>query len=228
MPTPTQPTPLPCCPGKTEALDIFKRYDPTIGSQIVQARRSLTQLATNTKIPRLDHMARQHGTTLALDWLRLQVSGVVDFVGRGQDLTDTQRTELVRMLYGLGSQLNLAEYAYFFACYKLGRYGEVYGSLDPQRVCRAFEAFLLKRRLELEQYWRQKEDEEERQRQERSRLYSITHEEYLALEALAEAGDQGALFIRNHPETLAVDIRAYLALKAKGEKSEDNTDQAEG
>ncbi len=173
-------------------------------------------------------MARQYGTTLALDWLRLQVSGVVDFVGRGQDLTDTQRTELVRMLYGLGSQLNLAEFAYFFACYKLGRYGEVYGSLDPQRVCRAFEAFLLKRRLELEQYWRQKEDEEERQRQERSRLYSITHEEYLALEALAEAGDQGALFIRNHPETLAADIRAYLALKAKGGKSEDNTDQPEG
>jgi hypothetical protein len=89
-----------------------------------------------------------------------------DFYGKGS-LSPLQIEEVSTLIIAEYYYLKIAELAVFFNKFKIGRYGEFYGAIDPLKIMSALIEFVSERKEELTRYDRaieKQRNEDERQK----------------------------------------------------------------
>lgn len=127
--------------------------------------------------PSLAKIRKEYGGQAALDWLRIELNDYQNFVAV-KDENETPPEILGEMAALVLSEfyfLKLSELMLFFKWLKTGRYGDIYGRINPTSFFRALRSFVSERNMmieRLEQAEREKKWEEERKN-------VISHEEYI-------------------------------------------------
>lgn len=126
--------------------------------------------------PSLAKIRKEYGEQVALDWLRVELNDYQNFVAV-KDENETPQEVLDEMAALVLSDfyfLKLSEVMLFFKWLKTGRYGEIYGRINPTSFFRALRSFQRDRgeiiaRVENERRMARYEAESKR---------SVTYEEY--------------------------------------------------
>lgn len=111
-------------------------------------------------------------------WLIVQFENLNDYVGTKNKIEPNQMQMLAEVVTTEFYFLKASELLLFFHQFKAGKYGELYGSVDPLRITSALQSFCVYRREKLSVYERVA-SEEKREQSERERLKNaISYEDY--------------------------------------------------
>lgn len=176
--------------------DILTAYNPQAGTRLLLAGKSLAELSKSNKAPSLASLQATAGQAITIEWINIQLQSLSDFAGQSKGLTQAQREETALLILARYYFLNLAELSIFFAKCKAGDYGEFYGSVDPTRILARIPRFLRERSEVIDHY----ESKQRAKEREAEMQGTISYEEYIALKAQAEAGNQEAQRILNTPK----------------------------
>lgn len=120
---------------------------------------SSTQLsiidATNGQSPKLMEMKKAFGDKVPRLILRAWIDSLDDFYGKGQ-LTEFQQKELAALIYSEYPYLRLSEIAVFIREFKLGKYRQFYGQIDPQAILISLREFIKMRNESIARYERER------------------------------------------------------------------------
>ena len=155
---------------------LLQRYNPSLQAKALG--RITADLSLNDSIPSLGLVRSTYGEPTAIKWLTIQLMSLNDYAGVQNGMTDSQLSELSALLLEEYYYLNLAEFMQFFARFKLGRYGQFYGTVDPLKITSAMQTYIKERTASIDV----KERELERERKERLHKQwtqeSITYEQW--------------------------------------------------
>ncbi len=85
------------------------------------------------------------GEGTAEEWLTLQLTDLSEMSGAGHKLTIYQIRQLATLIRSEYYYLKVTELEVFFRRFKIGRYGEFYGSVDPIVINKSLRQFLRER-----------------------------------------------------------------------------------
>lgn len=111
--------------------------------------------------PTLAMLTDAYGNRAPISWLRDQLTGLSEFAGVQNKMTQDVVTQLAQTISQTYSFLKVTELMLFFVRYKNGVYGEFYGTVDPMKIGRNLYTFCQQRQKMLEYYER---EEQARQR----------------------------------------------------------------
>lgn len=169
-------------------------YNPDLQGKLAKSNLTLADIAKNDNIPSLANIRSVYGEDSAVRWLKVQFDSLNDYAEQGKGITDSQLNELCNLVLGEYYWMNLAEICNFIARFKIGKYGQFYGSIGPMKITCSLLEYIKERRIDIERYernqyrmLRQKEIEERGNN-------GISYEEYLERESkLVERGDEEAI-----------------------------------
>lgn len=169
-------------------------YNPNLQGKLAKSNLTLADIAKNDNIPSLANIRSVYGEDSAVRWLKVQFDSLNDYAEQGKGITDSQLNELCNLVLGEYYWMNLAEICNFIARFKIGKYGQFYGSIGPMKITCSLLEYIKERRIDIERYernqyrmLRQKEIEERGNN-------GISYEEYLERESkLVEKGDEEAI-----------------------------------
>lgn len=169
-------------------------YNPDLQRKLAKSNLTLADIAKNDNIPSLANIRSVYGEDSAVRWLKVQFDSLNDYAEQGKGITDSQLNELCNLVLGEYYWMNLAEICNFIARFKIGKYGQFYGSIGPMKITCSLLEYIKERRIDIERYernqyrmLRQKEIEERGNN-------GISYEEYLERESkLVERGDEEAI-----------------------------------
>lgn len=169
-------------------------YNPNLQGKLAKSNLTLADIAKNDNIPSLANIRSVYGEDSAVRWLKVQFDSLNDYAEQGKGITDSQLNELCNLVLGEYYWMNLAEICNFIARFKIGKYGQFYGSIGPMKITCSLLEYIKERRIDIERYernqyrmLRQKEIEERGNN-------GISYEEYLERESkLVEKGDVEAI-----------------------------------
>lgn len=169
-------------------------YNPDLQGKLAKSNLTLADIAKNDNIPSLANIRSVYGEDSAVRWLKVQFDSLNDYAEQGKGITDSQLNELCNIVLGEYYWMNLAEICNFIARFKIGKYGQFYGSIGPMKITCSLLEYIKERRIDIERYernqyrmLRQKEIEERGNN-------GISYEEYLERESkLVERGDEEAI-----------------------------------
>lgn len=169
-------------------------YNPDLQGKLAKSNLTLADIAKNDNIPSLANIRSVYGEDSAVRWLKVQFDSLNDYAEQGKGITDSQLNELCNLVLGECYWMNLAEICNFIARFKIGKYGQFYGSIGPMKITCSLLEYIKERRIDIERYernqyrmLRQKEIEERGNN-------GISYEEYLERESkLVEKGDEEAI-----------------------------------
>ena len=151
--------------------------------------------------PSLVIMNKTYGENFAASWLLLQIYDLVAYSNSNGTLKGPQAEFLAEAIANEYFYLTASELLLFFYRFKLGKYGQFYGVVDPMRVTMALEEFC------------------------KERNEAIAHKEREAEEAERARWTENAIspqeYCRNmgYPEMDSIlDIRAYVHKREQEEK----------
>jgi hypothetical protein len=167
-------------------------YNPDLQGKLAKSNLTLADIALNDNIPSLANIRSVYGEDNALRWLKVQFDSLNDYAEQGKGITDTQLDELCILVLGEYYWMNLAEICNFISRFKLGKYGQFYGSIGPMKISCSLLEYVKERRIDIdrherEQYRIQREKEIEERGNNR-----ISYAEYQELKRRAESGDEEA------------------------------------
>lgn len=121
------------------------------------------------KAPTLANVRKEYGEQVALDWLKVQINDYQNFVAvkDENELPDEVEREMAALILGDWYFLKMTEIMLFFRWLKTGRYGELYGRINPQSFFCKLREFVKDRNniiFHEEGEKRQREDEESRKK----------------------------------------------------------------
>ena len=127
--------------------------------------------------PTLSEAKAVYGTRVDVAWVLIQLSYINELVGSKGKMTQLQLEATANDIANLYYHLKISELQIFFYQFRIGKYEQFYGSVDPQVILRSLKTFMLDRadalnRIDMER--RRKEREEENK-------YAVSYEEYLRL-----------------------------------------------
>lgn len=126
--------------------------------------------------PSLVILNKTYGDGFAASWLMPQIYDMVVYCNSKSTLSDQQAEFLAEAIANEYYFLKTSELLLFFYRFKLGRYGQFYGVVDPMRVTMALDEFLKERNIELARHESEMQKaEEERRRRENP---PVTPQEY--------------------------------------------------
>jgi hypothetical protein len=161
------------CPTPSALLE---RWNPSL--QAKAASKVIADLSLNRDIPALVDVKNTYGEQTAYQWLLVQLLSLNNYTGVNNGMTDAQVSELAYLILGNYYYLNLAEIMQFIAKFKLGIYGQFYGTVDPLKITSAMQTYIKERTASIDT----KEREMERERKERLHKQwtqeSITYEQW--------------------------------------------------
>lgn len=111
--------------------------------------------ATNGAAPKLKEMKQAFGDKVPRLILRAWIDSMDDFYGKGQ-LTESQQKELAALIYSEYPYLRLSEIAVFIREFKLGKFRQFYGQIDPQAILVSLREFNRLRNEAIARYEREK------------------------------------------------------------------------
>lgn len=143
-------------------------------------------------IPTLGLLATAYGKETPIEWLVIELDSLNNFTEVKTKISNEQIYELAQLILAEYSYLNVAEICHFVARFKLGKYGEFYGAIDPLRITAGLLIYNSERSASLDSH--ERERAREKREQDLSERFSscVTHDEYLALRRRAETGDENA------------------------------------
>lgn len=158
--------------------DFCLAFSPSVGSRLLSPENTV-RAYTSKNCPTLETITSAYGydtkenVTSAEYWLMAQIENVNEFCNSKIPLTEGMIKEVAILLYTKHKYLKVSEFMLFFARFKSGHYGTVYGSLKPKDIMDAFRRFLDERGNELEKI------ERDRSKKERNNAEkAVTREEY--------------------------------------------------
>lgn len=169
-------------------------YNPDLQGKLAKSNLTLADIAKNDNIPSLANIRSVYGEDSAVRWLKVQFDSLNDYAEQGKGITDSQLNELCNLVLGEYYWMNLAEICNFIVRFKIGKYGQFYGSIGPMKITCSLLEYIKERRIDIERYernqyrmLRQKEIAERGNN-------GISYEEYLERESkLVERGDEEAI-----------------------------------
>ena len=117
--------------------------------------------------PTLTDINISYGKNTAVMFLIPQLLNISEFCGAREKFTDRQIEETAHLIAANYHWLKILELMTFFKQFKMGQYGQFYGSVDPMRIMSALREFLLFRReiyADYENFRAQKNIEEEKKK----------------------------------------------------------------
>ena len=111
-------------------------------------------------------------------WLMGHFENLNAFVGVKSKMEYEQMTMLADIILIEYPYLKASEILLFFFYFKGGKFGELYGTVDPLKVTVALHEFLKWRSIELDKIYQKQRAEKRRIDMENSRENAITREEY--------------------------------------------------
>lgn len=128
--------------------------------------------------PTITAIKAAYSNNVAEVWIQAHIEALNAFCGVAKKMTTQQMEELAKMIIVDFHYLKASELMLFFYRFKSGRYGELYGVVDPQRILAGLNKFIGERITEIAKY------ERERSRKEfegYNNPDAISYEEYLKL-----------------------------------------------
>lgn len=129
--------------------------------------------ATNGESPKLRDMKKAFNEEVPCIIIRTWIDSLDDFYGKGQ-LTKSQQKELAALIFSEYPYLRLSEIAVFIREFKLGKFRQFYGQIDPQAILVSLREFNRLRNEAIAKYEREKaaaqREAEEADRQNRMSL----------------------------------------------------------
>lgn len=113
-----------------EKVNLMRLYNPAM--QVKYG--SYPARCVMGKAPTLAKVRKEYGEQVALDWLKVQINDYQNFVAvKGEnELPDETEREMAALILGDWYFLKMTEIMLFFRWLKTGRYGELYGRINPQ------------------------------------------------------------------------------------------------
>lgn len=113
-----------------EKVNLMRLYNPAMQVKYC----SYPARCVMGKAPTLAKVRKEYGEQVALDWLKVQINDYQNFVAvKGEnELPDETEREMAALILGDWYFLKMTEIMLFFRWLKTGRYGELYGRINPQ------------------------------------------------------------------------------------------------
>lgn len=133
------------------------------------------------KAPTLAKVKKEYGEQVALDWLRIEINDYQHYVAVKDEavIEADVATEMAAFILADWYWLKLSEVMLFFRWLKTGKYGELYGRINPQSFFVKLRSFV-KDRNDIIFH---EESEQRRKADEESRKNAISQEEWGMLKA---------------------------------------------
>lgn len=123
-------------------------------------------------------------------WIMAQLMNLNSFSGSKNKMEPHQMLMLCDIILTDYYYLKASELLLFFYQFKAGRFGELYGSVDPLRISNALVEFAEYRRDMLFRIEQKQREEKLRQQKESHEQEAITYEEYLKRKAIRNKSDR--------------------------------------
>jgi len=125
-------------------------------------------------VPTLAHLNAAYMSNTAQQWLVAQLFDLSEFAGARDKLNESQLRQLAQIIVVQYSYLRVTELMLFFFNFKLGKYAEFYGTVDPLAITKSLRQFMKERNDAIYKY----EREIEKQKEAMDRANAITYKEY--------------------------------------------------
>ena len=169
-------------------------YNPDLQGKLAKSNLTLADIAKNDSIPSLANIRSVYGEDNAVRWLKVQFDSLNDYAEQGKGITDSQLDELCNLVLGEYYWMNLAEICNFIARFKIGKYGQFYGSIGPMKITCSLLEYIKERRIDIERYERNKYRMQLQKEIDERGNNRMSYEEYLKRERkLVERGDEEAI-----------------------------------
>lgn len=136
--------------------EFLTKFNPS--TQIAAAKN--TEWAFFGNSPSLVIMNKTYGENMATMWLMPQIFDLVVYCNSKGTLNEQQIQFLAEAIANEYFYLKASELLLFFYRFKLGKYGQFYGVVDPMRVTMALEEFIKERNQALAKKEREAEEAE--------------------------------------------------------------------
>lgn len=179
----TMPTLLPTAltPQRTSELlgkwatsgDLVKAFLPANQHKHAELReRCFTGMA-----PTLSEMDALYNTKVSISWLVTQLAYLNEMVGNRYKMNEAQLDCTANDIAANYYWLKISELQLFFYQFRLGKYEQFFGAVDPQAIMRSLKVFLIERAEELDKH----DQELKNQEREQWKHEAISYQEYLTL-----------------------------------------------
>lgn len=125
-------------------------------------------------VPTLAHLNAAYLSNTAQQWLVAQLFDLSEFAGARDKLNDNQLRQLAQIIVTQYPYLRVTELMLFFYYFKLGKYAEFYGTVDPMAITKSLREFMRERNAAKYKY----QKEMEALKEEQDKLNAISLEEY--------------------------------------------------
>lgn len=159
-------------------MQFAERFNPQIQAKLI-AKKADYVYCFKTKYPSISTLALAYTEEGLINWLKIQFDNLNDFVGVKEKMSIGQINEVSALFYYDCCSLNIAEVAFFFVKFKLGSFGEFYGTVDPLKIMIAKNQFISERGASLNYYQIKKANEESENKRQQWAQKAITYEDYL-------------------------------------------------
>lgn len=167
-------------------------YNPDLQGKLAKSNITLADIAMNENIPSLANVRSVYGEDNAVRWLKVQFDSLNDYAEQGKGITDAQLDELCNLVLGEYYWMNLAEICNFISRFKLGKYGQFYGSIGPMKITCSLIEYARERRIDIERYEREQYRIQRQKEIEERGNSLISYSGYMELKRRAESGDEEA------------------------------------
>lgn len=97
------------------------------------------------KAPTLSQINQHYGPGSAASWICPQIWNLSEYCGCRDKITASQVDQLSDIIASTYHYLKVSELMLFFYRFKMGNYGQFYGSVDPMKITMALKSFINER-----------------------------------------------------------------------------------
>lgn len=173
--------------------NLLLEFPTTIQDELLEAGADYDFLAQEEDVPTLGMMARAYGVGNANVFVLAHLQFVNMFVGAKEKMQPFQIENLARTIVSEYGFLNVAELCFFFGMFRLGKFGQLYGSVDPLKITSGLNQYVLERNRAIERNNLKRNAERWAFDFDESVRKSATHESYVELLEKGANGDKDAL-----------------------------------
>lgn len=110
----------------------IRAYNLNYLDRVSQTKISMIE-AFSGKSPQITQLQESFGDQWTIGLLRLWIESIDEYYGKGQ-FSEYQQKEVASLILSEYSKLKLTELALFIKMFKLGKFKQFYGKIDPQAI----------------------------------------------------------------------------------------------
>ena len=159
--------------------DFLKKFNPETQNDVARYK---DRAYTSDKAPSLTDIKIAYGMPVFNSWLSIQLNSLNEYCGVKKKMSVEDMNSLADMIFIKYHYLKTSELLLFFFNFKMGEYGQLYGSVDPLKITTALSIFMKNRATDLTRIY----NEEKRLKKEASLVDVIDEASYKELKDRAK------------------------------------------